>query len=170
MKAVSIALSLFLFFSSINTLFAQSGDLLTELPETKEQFISSEKKVLASIQWLEDTPLDQEVDKHKMQYALLTAWITNSPTVTLEINATVLTFTKKNSELIMFFMAGWTRYALLNNYSADIEKGSTAGVKKAVNIYKKGVGLKKDKEMEKLVALDEKGELENWVKEQLLKK
>jgi hypothetical protein len=33
-----------------------------------------------------------------------------------------------------------------------------------------GIGLKKDKEMEKLIALDEHGDLEKWVKDQLEKK
>lgn len=67
-------------------------------------------------------------------------------------------------------MAGWTKYSLENNYSQDIPKGSIAGLRSAINVYKKGVGLKKDKEMEKLVQLEEKGELEKWVNEQLAKK
>ena len=128
------------------------------------------KKVLGTINWLENTPLDQDEKKHQTQYALLTAWITNSPSVTLEINANVLTFTKKNDVLIMFFMAGWTKYALENNYSKDNTKGSLAGIRSAMNIYKKGVGVKKDKEMEKLVQLEDKGELEKWVSDQLAKK
>ncbi len=149
---------------------AQDAELLDALPSTKEEFIASEKKVLSTINWLENTPLDQDKQKHQVQYALLTGWITNSPTVTLEINAKVLTFTKKNDVLIMFFMAGWTKYALENNYSKDNAKGSLAGIRSAMSIYKKGVGVKKDREMEKLVLLEDKGELEKWVIDQLAKK
>jgi hypothetical protein len=170
MKVVKHVLALILFVGAYSISFAQDAELLDALPGTKEEFISSEKKVLATINWLENTPLDQDKKKHKEQYALLTAWITNSPTVTIELNANVLTFSKKNSELIMFFMAGWTKYSLENNYSKDIPKGSIAGLHSAINIYKKGVGLKKDKEMEKLVQLEEKGELEKWVDDQLARK
>jgi hypothetical protein len=170
MKTIKTSLTLFLALIIWSTSFGQPNELLNDLPETKEEFINSEKKVLATIDWLENTPLNQDAEKHKVQYAHLLAWITNSPTVTIEINAKVLTFTKKNSELLIFFIGGWTKYALENNYSKDIIKGSIAGIRCAIKIYKKGIALKKDKEMEKLIALEDKGELENWVTAQLSQK
>jgi len=148
---------------------AQQTELLNELPQTKEQFIASEKNVLATIQWLETTPVKNEEEKRKEQYALLLAWVTNSPTVTIEVNADLLTFSKKNSELMLMFMAGWIRYALQNNYSKDQVQGNLAGIRCAANVYKSG-GLKTDKEMQKLIDLDGKGELEKWVAGQLAKK
>lgn len=140
----------------------QQAELLSELPKTKEEFVKSEPNVLATIDWLENTPVNEEKDKHKVQYALLLGWLSNSPTVTVTLNSKVLTFTKKNEELLMFFMAGWTRYALENDYSKDIEKGSLAGIRSVIKVYQKG-GLKKDKNIQKLIDLDEKGELEAWV-------
>lgn len=148
--------------------FAQSQELLESVPSTKEEFIASEKRVLNTIDWLENTPVDQQEDKRKLLNANFILWVTNSPTVTIEINANVLTFTKKNSELLIIFMAGWTRYSLQNNYSKDIEKGSVAGIRSAIKVYKTGL-LKKDKEMQKLVDADEKGELETWVSTKLKK-
>jgi hypothetical protein len=148
---------------------AQQTDLLSDVPETKEQFIASEKNVLATINWLENTPVKNDEEKHQEQYALLLAWITNSPTVTIEVNADLISFSKKNSELLMMFMAGWIRYALQNNYSKDQVQGTLAGIRCAAKVYKAG-GLKKDKEMQKLIDLDEKGELEKWVIEMLAKK
>jgi len=156
-----------LLISGVNT-FAQNQELLDGLPATKEEFIASEKKVLATINWLENTPINQEPEKRKLQNANLVAWITNSPTVTLEINADVLTFTKKNAELLIIFMGGWTRYSLQNNYSSDAVMGSIAGIKSAIKVYKAGQ-LEKDKEMQKLIDMDEKGELETWVKKKLKK-
>jgi hypothetical protein len=168
MNRLKKAITALLICVAINTT-VQAQELLTTLPETKEQFIESEKNVLATIEWLENTPIKEDEAKHKEQYALLTAWIINSPTVNIEVNSKVLPFTKKNSELLIFFMAGWTRYCLQNNYSKDITQGSLAGIKSAIKIYKAG-GLKKDKEMQKLVDLDDKGELEKWVSDQLAKK
>jgi hypothetical protein len=144
-------------------------ELLDALPTTKEEFIASEKKVLATIDWLEVTPFDNEQEKRLQQKAFLVGWITNSPTVSLEINADVLTFTKKNPDLIITFMGGWTRYCLQNNYSKDMVQGSLAGIRSSIKVYK-NLSLKKDKEMEKLIELDNKGELENWVKSKVNKK
>ncbi len=167
MKYLKITFTAFL-LSLTTIISSQNSELLSKLPETKEQFISSEKNVLATIEWIENTPIDQEKDKHKEQYALLVGWLTNTPTVTLEINANILIFTKKNSELLMFFMAGWTKYSLENNYSNDVLQGNLAGIRSAINIYSKG-GLKKDKKMDRLIKLDENDELDKWVSEQLSK-
>ena len=131
-----------LLFCCTSLIHAQ--ELLDELPTTKEAFIASEKKVLGTIDWLENTAVNQEEEKRKQQNAILVAWITNSPTVTLEISANVLTFTKKNPELLILFMGGWTKYSLQNNYSSDPVLGSTAGIKSAIKVYKTGL-LKKDK-------------------------
>jgi hypothetical protein len=144
-------------------------ELLSELPTTKGEFIKSEPKVLATIDWLETTPFDKEEKKRLTQKTLLVTWITNSPTVTLEVNANILTFTKKNPDLLITFMGGWTKYCLQNSYSTDNVKGSLAGVKSAIKVYK-SLSLKKDKEMDKLVEMETKGELENWVTTMMKKK
>lgn len=154
-------------FASTQKSYGQ--ELLTQIPTTKEEFVATEKKVIATIEWLEATPFDKEEDKRAIQKSLLVAWITNSPTVTLEINADILTFTKKNPDLLLTFMGGWTKFSLQNNYSNDNLQGSLAGVKCAIKVYK-NLLLKKDKEMEKLIELDNKGELENWIKEKIRKK
>lgn len=164
------------FFSSIiiailliHTQNCIGQNLLSEVPKTKEEFIASEKNVVATIDWLETTPFNQEENKRLKQKALLMVWITDSPTVTLEINAAILTFTKKNPDLLLTYMGGWTKYSLLNNYSTDQIQGNLAGLKSVIRVYK-NLSLKKDKEVEKLIELDNKGELENWVNEKLIKK
>lgn len=165
-KLISFSL---LFFLLITTSLCLTQNLLSELPTTNEEFIESEEQVLATINWLETTPFDEQEDKREKQKALLFAWLTNSPTVTLELNADVLTFTKKNPDLIIIFMGGWTKYSLENNYSKDNVQGSLAGLKSVIKVYK-NLSLKKDKEVEKLIELDNNGELENWVKEIMTKK
>ena len=145
------------FFSSIiiailliHTQNCIGQNLLSEVPKTKEEFIASEKNVVATIDWLETTPFNQEENKRLKQKALLMVWITDSPTVTLEINAAILTFTKKNPDLLLTFMGGWTKYSLLNNYSTDQIQGNLAGLKSVIRVYK-NLSLKKDKEVEKLI-------------------
>lgn len=166
MKSIKITLTAFLL--CLTFFVSAQSELLSEIPKTKEEFVESEPKVLATIAWLENTPIDTEKAKRQKQYALLLGWITDSPTVTLEINANVLTFNKKNNELIVFFMAGWIKYSLENEYSKDVLQGNLAGIRCAMKIYEAG-GLKKDKNMKRLIKLEKEGKLEAWVKEQLAK-
>jgi hypothetical protein len=93
-------------------------------------------------------------------------WISGSPSVSITLDADVVSkLADKNEQLLVLFMAGWTRYALENNYSKDNQKGYLEGLKSLINVYKKGIDIKKDKDVEKFVELHEKGELEAWVKE-----
>lgn len=170
MKTIkSIFTAVLLFSFCINT-HAQTEQLLDKVPTTKEAFVSSEPKVIATINWLENTPLNQEVDKRKIEYTLLMGWAIKSPTVTLDVSANILTFTKENPDLLMIFMGGWVRYCLQNNYSTDNVKGNLAGIRSAIKVYNKGIGIKRDKEMEKLIALNSNGTLEKWVRDGLDKK
>lgn len=160
-------INLLLFVLSAFFTFSQA-ELLTKMPNSPEEFKASEKKVLATIDWLESTPINEQRDKRDFQNAALLTWITNSPTVTVEVNADILTFIKKNPDLLVIFMGGWTRYSLQNNYSKDVVEGTIAGLKSAIKVYKTGL-LKKDKAMQAYVDMDDKGELESYVKSKLKK-
>ncbi len=158
MKKFSLILFVFGAFLS----FAQS-ELLSELPSSPSEFKASEKNVIASIEWLENTPINEQRKTRDFQNAALLAWITNSPTVTIELNGDILNFIKKNPDLLIIFMGGWTRYSLQNNYSKDVVPGTLAGLRSVIKVYKTGL-LKKDKSLQMYVDLEEKGELETYVK------
>ena len=150
--------------------FSQDVQLLDSIPTTKEGFVKSEPAVINTINWIESTPMNQDVDTRKQIYATLLAWITNSPTLTITLDQKTTPFIKKNSNLLIVFMGGWTKYALQNSYSEDAVKCNLAGIKSAIKVYQMGNGMKKDKEMEKLIEMDSKNELESWVTSQLAKK
>jgi hypothetical protein len=150
---------------------AQTDSLLHDpLPATKEEFRASESRVINTVNYLETTPIDKQGDAWRIQARLLMAWLTNSPEVTIDINAKTVSFAKKNPELMMVFMGGWTRYVLQNGYSKDMIQGNLAGIKSAIKVYKLGNGLKKDKEMDRLIKLDDSAGLEAWITAQLSQK
>ena len=149
---------------------SQDDKMLDSLPQTREEFVRSEKAVINTVNWLENTPVDQQTELRSQRKAQLIAWITNSPTVTLEINEKLVPFIKKNPELLIIFMGGWTKYSLENSYSKDPVQCNLAGIESAIKVYKLGVGVKKDKAMDKLVGLAQQGNLAQWVKDQLEKK
>jgi len=147
---------------------AQADSLLhNPLPKTKEEFTASEPSVIRTVNFLESTPIDKHGEAWKGQAALFMAWLTNSPQVTIEVDAKTTRMAQRNPELLIVFMGGWTRYVLQNGYSKDRVQGIVAGLRSTIKAYKMGNGFRKDKEMEKLVKLDESNGLEDWVKEQL---
>lgn len=156
-----------LFLGSGLQLTAQNAEPLMKLPKKKE-FKASEPSFIASVNWIENTPFDEEPEMHAHQYAMIVGWMSDSPTVTITLNGYILNYTKQNKELLSFFMGGWGRYALENNYSEDELQGNLAGLRSMIKIYKTGK-LKQDEAMQKLVELEEKGELEEWVEEQIKK-
>ncbi len=170
MKVIKVVVALLLSICIYQVSFAQSPELLDAQPSNKEEYIKSEKKMLGTLSWLENaSATDQDTKMYKSQVALLTNWIMGCPTVNVELTDKILVFSAKNKELLLFFMGGYTRYSLENNYSKDEVKRNTAGIQSAIKVYKKGGGIKKYKEMDKLIALDDAGHLQAWVGAQLAK-
>lgn len=131
-------------------------------------YANYEKDIIASANWMENTPLNVDKQKRIEANTFLMKWLTGSPTVSINLNADIVAkCTDKNSDLLMLFLAGWTRYSLENNYSKDQQKGHFEGFKSMINVYNKGILIKKDKDLENLIALYNKGELEAWIKDNI---
>lgn len=145
---------------------AQESKLLSKPSEIPEDYKANEPNVIATVDWIENTPINENEELHKMQYGLLIQWISGSPTVTLTLQEYVMDYTKKNSDLLIIFMGGWTKYALQNEYTTDVLQCNLAGVMSMIKVYKTGK-LKKDKKMDELVKLETDGKLESWLKDQI---
>lgn len=100
--------------------------------------------------------LKKQNEKSNMHF---TVWLINSPSVTLTLNANTTPFTKKNSELLIVFMAGYGKYVLENPGAIDEMKANLAGIRSAMKVYNLG-GVKKDKKMLALIELEKAGTLE----------
>lgn len=160
-------LFLILFLGSGLHLFAQDSELLMKLPKKKE-YKASEPYFIASVNWIETTPFDEEPEMHKHQYSLIVGWVSDSPAITVTLKGYILDYIKENKDLLAFFLGGWGRYALENGYSKDELQGNLAGLRSMIKIYKTGK-LKSDEAMQELVDLDEAGDLEEWLKEKIKK-
>lgn len=159
---------LFLFTCFVSKTFSQEF----QVPEnvilnTKEDYVNSEKDVINAAKWLETTQLGKEMDKRVRVNAFVLMWLTGSSTVTAEVNNFCTSLTDKNPHLLGVFLASYARYALENNYSKDKLKGTTAAIKGMINCYKLGGEAKKNKLLDKAIAADKSGTLEEWVKENI---
>jgi hypothetical protein len=134
--------------------------------KTEADYAKYEQDVIACANWLENTPLNKDREKRVSANAFIMKWISGTPNVSVGLDANVIsTLADKNELLLVLFISGWARYSLQNNYSKDNQKGYFEGLKSLINVYKKGIDIRKDKDVEKFVELEEKGELEKWVSE-----
>ena len=159
----AVLLSIFLTYHST----AQNSKLLQSIPETKEAYVRSEANVLKTIQWLNSPESNNDKALRKRQMALLTTWLINSPTVTIELQEEFMNYKKNNSELLIYYMAGWTKYALENNYSKDPLQCNLHAIRNVIHAYSTFT-YKKDKRVIKFQKLDEENKLEEWIKNRLL--
>lgn len=149
-----------------NQAFAQEFEVPENYSfESKEDYTKYETDILASVDWLINSPLNKEMAKRKEVNTFLLAWAAGTSAVSISIDDQVSKYTDKNPELLMIFIAGWTKYSLENNHSKDLVQSQLAAYTSIIEVYKKGVAIERNKKMEKLIKIYDKGELEAWIKE-----
>ena len=129
----------------------------------KDDYPKYEQDVLKTIDWLEQTPWNTEIEKRGEAKEFLIKWIEGSPDISIEINSEIVKLSKNNPDLIGSYMYGYTKYALLNKSQFDVNQAKIAGVKAVLSKYKFETDHKKNSEVEKLLKLDAEGKLGNWV-------
>ncbi|MBL4624892.1 MAG: hypothetical protein JKY42_07110 [Flavobacteriales bacterium] len=165
MKVKSIAI-LIISLLFTETLSAQEIPIPADIKlENVADFAKYHKEILSCIDWLENNALDHPARQKVNSFVML--WLEGSPNVSVEIDQYIIEYTKKNPEFLMTFMGGWTTYCLNNPTDKNpAAKGNLAGIKSILKVYKLGQGVKKDKNIEKLLEMDEE-ELTEWLSEQV---
>lgn len=135
--------------------------------KTKDDYAKYEKDMINASIWLRDTPLNEQEAKRKEVSQFVILWLTGSPTVDVELNTPVLDFEKKNSGMMVIYMASSARYSLENNYSKDKTAKNRAALLDMIAVYKSDKGISKDKKMDKLVKMESEGKLDEWIKENM---
>lgn len=137
--------------------------------KTPEDYKNTESDVLQSINWLENTSLNEHPEKRKAANAFVMQWISGTPSFSVGLMGFQMKLVEKNPQLLMSFMGGWTRFVLENPSEKDNTiAANVAGIESLIKVYKANLdqGLKKDRKVEKLASLDH-DELENWVRTEL---
>lgn len=151
------------------TLQAQTTFEVTQKVElkTQEDYPKYEAAVIEAAKWLEETDLDKELTKRQQVNAFVLQWVSGSPTITVEINPQIAKIYGKNVQLLGIYLASYTKYYLENKGTADKFSAIKAGIISMMNVYKKGIDIKKSKEMEKLIKLTNNNKLDDYIKENL---
>lgn len=74
--------------------------------EKKEDYAQHEKDIINCINWLVNTPINNQVNKRKEASTFLMNWLAGSPNVTIEISSLIINFTEKNPDLLINIY-GW---------------------------------------------------------------
>jgi len=152
---------------SFHGLFSQTFEVPKNFnPKTADDYAPYEADVIKSVDWLMSMPYALEKQKREQVNAFLLKWITGSPNVLIDIKPEIVTFIGGGTpDLLMIFMGGWTKYSLESKKFDDKEGGSLAGINAVIDFYENNrKSLPKDKNVEKYIKMKEKGELEDYVK------
>lgn len=132
-------------------------------PKNESDYAKYESDVLKCIQWLAQTPANEQTEKQKDANAFLLKWMAGSPTVHIEVKQEIVTF-MDTSELLMIFMGGWTKYTLESKDADNKVNCSMAGVEAVIEYYTKNKAvLSKNKAVEKYIKMKEKGTLKEYI-------
>jgi hypothetical protein len=123
-----------------------------------------EADIINAAKWLEETDLDKETKKRQEVNAFVMNWLTGTPNVSVDITEPILKLYEGNRELLAIYLASYSRNFLENKTSATKLTAIKAGLTSIVNVYKKGIALNKNKEMEKLVKSYDQGKLDEYIK------
>jgi hypothetical protein len=132
-------------------------------PKNESDYAKYESDVLKCIQWLKETPANEQTEKQKEANAFLLKWMTGSSTVHIEVKQEIVTF-MDTPELLMIFMGGWTNYTLETKDADNKVNCSLAGVEAVIEYYTKNRALlSKSKGVEKYIKMKEKGTLKEYI-------
>ena len=130
--------------------------------------VRSEQDFIEQYNWLVATPIHEDEERRKEVTAALSTWIENNPRLEIDVDHNLLKFSETTPELLTIFMGGWAKYAIENNDYDDKLEGNMAGLESVIEFYEKnGEFMDKDKNVEKLMKLQDKGKLKRKVEKKM---
>lgn len=131
------------------------------------EYANYEGDVLNCCNWLLNVAPDYNQPKHEECASFLTRWLAGTPAVQLILNENLVD--SKNTDILLAYMSGWTRYAI-NNPDAPMIICANVAVEDMLNYYfsHKDV-LGKSKVCEKLLKEQQKGSLPVYITSVLVK-
>jgi len=131
----------------------------------KEDYAKYEADIITAAKWLEEIDLDRDEDKRKEVSSFVMKWIIGSPSVSVELSEKIMNLYNKNDKILINYMAAYSAYWLQNRSTATKPAAVKAGLISMMNVYKKDIQIKKNKEMGKLIKLTEEGKLDQYIAE-----
>src|SRR4051794_36233804 len=157
MKTIRLTLILTIFSYSA---FAQGFEVPKNYKlENAKDYDIYEVDVVRCVNWLMETPINEQPDKRKEANAFLLKWISGSSKVHIEVKQEIVTFMDAG-DLLLLFMGSWAKYSLESGDFNNKINGSMAGVESVIEFYDRNKAqMSKNKGVEKYIKMKEKGTL-----------
>lgn len=159
MKPKGILL-IILFFAGL-TIKSQTSFEIPEYVklETPGDYARYDSDIVKAAQWLIETDLDKELQKRMDVNQFVLVWVTGNPFMKLTLYEKVLTSYGKNPQLLTIYMASYAAYWTKENNEVGAIK---AGFQAMIKVYKKGIGITKYEQMNKLSKMSDE-QLEKYI-------
>lgn len=150
-----------------NVSIAQDFQIPTNYQLKKDaDFERYEADFFKTVDWL--TTSAPDVEGRLQANAFTMAYLEGTPKFTVELRSYITTLTDANPELILVFLGNWGKFALQNpSQKDDFHACGMAGLEATLTYYQQFKGLKPDKDLERLLKVQEKGNLGDWLKKQM---
>lgn len=155
----------YLFFLTVatftTTLVAQNFAVPDDLTlETEADYAAQNENVVAAVNWLRDTHINNETKKRTRVNAYLLQWLTGTPTMTLTLNADLADY-GDCGDCLMLYMGGYAKTVIESGNKDDQLTANLGAINTLIAFYEKSKGgIGKVKSIEKFIKLRDKGKLE----------
>lgn len=133
----------------------------------KEDYAKSEPLFLQATQWLNETDLGTQEELRQRTQKFVLDWINGSPTVRLNLTEMLAKlFLPDNPALLMIYMANYSSFCIQHPDNKSETAAGKAALQAVSVVYKKGLGIKKNKFLKKMVESIDEGQLDRFLQDQ----
>lgn len=131
--------------------------------KSKDDYAHYEGDIIKTADWIQNTAWSAQPEKMEAATQFFLKWIKGTPSVTIRLTESVMSLSDKNPQLGFVYMAQYAKYALQHKADFDANRASVEAIRALITKYNVEPSYKKDDEIEELIILDKKGELNDWI-------
>jgi len=129
----------------------------------KSDYTRHNDDIVKCVNWLETAPIKGNDARIKDAGAFLMQWATGTPDFTISIDERYLKFVENNPQLLLYYIAGFSRYSIQHPTDKDTTHRMIAGLKLVKKIFKANPeSFMKDSYIEEIAGLKD-DEFKKWV-------
>jgi hypothetical protein len=164
MKSFAIPVLLLLMLRTGSSALAQSYEVPKNyVLKTRDDYARYETDIIRTADWLQQTPWKAQPPKMEEATQFFLKWIKGTPAVTVRLTEAVMNLSDKNPQLGFVYMAAFSKFVLQHKTGFDVNNANIIAVRAVIDKYNAEPAHKTDEDIEHLIELDKKGELNDWV-------
>ncbi len=159
MKFQKFILFLLLLWFGLSELKAQGEIFPDHIPlDSRKSYVQYEPYLIPSIDWLQNTPLNQDPQTRKRLDNFIMLWLQKNTEITVTLPDYLIEFQNIHTEFYFLYAGAWMKKALLEPGLPRSEYFIT-GVQAMVDYYERGMGIRENDYLNTLVEWKNQGRL-----------